>query len=330
MGVNWLICWIDVSSLGNHTRNRSFKSINDFDSPRSAFLDRQSSSNSRRSSINGSAKHPYSSFSRSHRDKDRERDKERSSFGDHWDRDSSDPLGGILTSRNEKDTLRHSHSMVSRKHSEVMLRRAASELKNGSSSNHANSNGLVSGGSFGSSSQKAVFEKDFPSLGNEDREGVPDIARVSSPGLSSSVQNLPVGSSALIGGEGWTSALAEVPTIIGNSSTSSSSTAQTVAASSSGTSSVMAGLNMAEALTQAPLRTRTAPQVIEQGSYALPSIISLIAIDHSLSNEVFISILQLSVQTQRLEELAIKQSRQLIPVTPSMPKNLVREPHLNL
>jgi hypothetical protein len=32
-----------------------------------------------------------------------------------------------------------------------------------------------------------------------------------------------------------------------------------------------------------------------------------------------------SVKTQRLEELAIKQSRQLIPVTPSMPKALVRE-----
>lgn len=34
--------------------------------------------------------------------------------------------------------------------------------------------------------------------------------------------------------------------------------------------------------------------------------------------------LQLSIQTQRLEELAIKQSRQLIPVTPSMPKSSVR------
>ena len=31
------------------------------------------------------------------------------------------------------------------------------------------------------------------------------------------------------------------------------------------------------------------------------------------------------MKTQRLEELAIKQSRQLIPVTPSMPKALVRE-----
>ena len=287
MGANCLICCIDVPSLANHTRNRSSKSINDFDSPRPGFLDRTSSSNSRRSSSNGSAKHPYSSFSRSHRDKDRERDKERSSFMDNWDRDSSDPLGGLLTNRIQKDTLRRSSSMVSRKHVELMPRRAASDLKNGSGNTHTNGNGLISGGTFGSSSQKAVFEKDFPSLGSEDRQGVADIARVSSPGLSSSVQSLPVGSSALIGGEGWTSALAEVPTIIANSSTSSSSAAQTVVASSSGTSSGMAGLNMAETLTQAPSRTRTAPQVTEQGSCAFPSIMSFIAIDYSLSNEIY-------------------------------------------
>lgn len=34
--------------------------------------------------------------------------------------------------------------------------------------------------------------------------------------------------------------------------------------------------------------------------------------------------IQVSVNTQRREELAIKQSRQLIPVTPSMPKASVR------
>ncbi|KAF2291449.1 hypothetical protein GH714_024274 [Hevea brasiliensis] len=222
----------DVSSSAHHARNRNSKS--DFDSPRSAFLDRASSSNSRRTSSNGSAKHAYSSFSRSHRDKDRERDKE---------------------------------------------------------SNHANGNGLISGSSVGSGIQKTVFDKDFPSLGSEERQGVPDIGRVSSPGLSTAVQSLPVGSSALIGGEGWTSALVEVPTIIGNSSCGSLSAVQTVANSAPGTPSVMASLNMAEALTQVPSRTRTAPQ--------------------------------LSVQTQRLEELAIKQSRQLIPVTPSMPKSSV-------
>ncbi|KAF2291466.1 hypothetical protein P3X46_028633 [Hevea brasiliensis] len=279
----------DVSSSAHHARNRNSKS--DFDSPRSAFLDRASSSNSRRTSSNGSAKHAYSSFSRSHRDKDRERDKERLNFGDHWDHDVPDPLGSILPSRSEKDTLRRSHSTVARKQSDVLPRRFTVDLKNGSNSNHANGNGLISGSSVGSGIQKTVFDKDFPSLGSEERQGVPDIGRVSSPGLSTAVQSLPVGSSALIGGEGWTSALVEVPTIIGNSSCGSLSAVQTVANSAPGTPSVMASLNMAEALTQVPSRTRTAPQ--------------------------------LSVQTQRLEELAIKQSRQLIPVTPSMPKSSV-------
>ncbi|KAJ4846133.1 hypothetical protein Tsubulata_044890 [Turnera subulata] len=283
----------DVSSSAHHLRNRSAKNGSDHDSSRLALLERTSSSNSRRSSSNGSSKHPYSSFSRSHRDKDRdrERDKERLSYGDHWDRDSSDPLGSILTSRGGKDTLRRSHSMVSRKQSEVFPRRVVPDLKNGSTVNHTNGNGLVSGSSVGNSIHKTVFEKDFPSLGGEERQGVPDIARVSSPGLSTAVQSLPVGSSALVSGEGWTSALAEVPTIIGSSTAGSLSAAQTTVATASGASSVSAGLNMAEALTQAPSKARTAPQ--------------------------------LSVQTQRREELAIKQSKQLIPVTPLMPKSSV-------
>ncbi|KAF3445726.1 hypothetical protein FNV43_RR10902 [Rhamnella rubrinervis] len=277
----------EVTSLSNNTRNRNSKGISDFDTPRSAFLDRSSSSNSRRSSTNGSAKHAYSSFNRSHREKDREKDKDRSSFGDHWERDSSDPLGTIF-SRGEKDTLRRSQSMVSRKQGEILPKRISNDLKNSSNTNHANGNGMLSGVGIGSSIQKAVFEKDFPSLGTE---GVPDIGRVSSSGFTTAVQSLPVGSSALIGGEGWTSALVEVP-VMGSSSTGSFSAQQTVTSTSgSGATSTMAGLNMAETLAQAPSRARTAPQ--------------------------------LSVKTQRLEELAIKQSRQLIPVTPSLPKALV-------
>ncbi|KAM0971665.1 hypothetical protein FF1_019574 [Malus domestica] len=278
----------DVSSLANHLRNRTSKSITDFDTPRSAFLDRSSSSNSRRSSGNGSAKHAYSSFNRSHRDKDREKEKERSNFGDHWDRDSSDPLGNIFTSRVEKDTLRRSQSMVSRKQTEPLPRRAAIDSKSSGNSNHHNGNGLLSG--VGVGIQKVVFDKDFPSLGTEERPAAPDIGRVPSPGFITAVQSLPVGSSALIGGEGWTSALAEVPsTIIGSSSSGSFPVQPTVAATScSGASTAMSGLNMAEALSQAPAKARTVPQ--------------------------------LSIKTQRLEELAIKQSRQLIPVTPSLPK----------
>ncbi|KAK7351147.1 hypothetical protein VNO77_10378 [Canavalia gladiata] len=282
----------DASYVAHHTRNRSSKTISDFDSPRSVFLERAFSSNSRRS-INGSAKHAYSSFNRSHRDKDRDREKDRSNFGDHWDRDCSEPLADIFSARIERDTLRRSHSMVSRKQNEILTHRISVDTKSGGNSNQNNSNDLLSGGSIGSSIQKAVFDKDFPSLGGEERQGITEIGRVSSPGLGATAsQTLPVGSSALIGGEGWTSALAEVPTIIGSSSTGSLTVQQTITPTSGSVlTSTSSGLNMAEALAQTPSRARSTPQV--------------------------------SVKTQRLEELAIKQSRQLIPVTPSMPKALV-------
>ncbi|XP_058747718.1 uncharacterized protein LOC131620606 isoform X1 [Vicia villosa] len=280
------------ASSSNHTdshspsavhsnRNRSSRTNSDFDSSRSVFLDRTPSSSYRRGSIiNGSAKNAYSSFNRNHRDKDRDREKDRSNFGDHWDRDGSDPLANLFSGRIERDTLRRSQSMVTRKYGETLPRRVAADTKSGGSSNHNNGNDVLPGGGVGSSIQKAVFDKDFPSLGAEEKQVIAEIGRVSSPGLGATAsQSLPVGSSALIGGEGWTSALAEV---------SSVSSQQTVTATSGSVSST--GLNMAEALAQAPSRARSTPQV--------------------------------SVKTQRLEELAIKQSRQLIPVTPSMPKAL--------
>ncbi|KAK8298897.1 hypothetical protein V6Z12_D05G287300 [Gossypium hirsutum] len=276
----------DVSSLLHHGRHRNSRNISDFRSPRSAFLDRTCSLNSGRSSRNVSAKHAYSSFSRSHRDKDRERDKERTSFGDHWDRYCSEPLESILTSRVEKLGGISTSRLV-----EPLPRRIVVDSRDNGNSNHNISNGLHSGGTIGSSIPKAVFEKDFPSLGTEERQGVPEMVRVSSPGLSSASQSLPVGNSALIDGEGWTSALAEVPSVVGSSSTGTLSASQPASTSGSGASSISSSLNMAEALAQAPSRTRTPPM--------------------------------LSVNTQRREELAIKQSRQLIPVTPSMPKGSV-------
>nr|DAD24428.1 TPA_asm: hypothetical protein HUJ06_025892 [Nelumbo nucifera] len=300
----------DDHAVALTTRNRLTMSTGDYDTPRSsAFLDRTSSAYFRRSSSsNGSMMHDketstysrsYSSFTRSHRDRDWEkdtldyRDKEKSILGDHRDRDYSDPLASILTSRVEKDTLRRSQSMISGKRGEGWSRRVAADTNNGNN-NHNNGNGLLVGGSIVSSIQKAAFERDFPSLGAEEKQGALDIGRVSSPGLSSSVQSLPIGSSAVIGGDGWTSALAEVPVIIGNNSIGPSSVQQaTPASSTSGAPNSSTGLNMAETLAQAPSRTRISPQ--------------------------------LSVETQRLEELAIKQSRQLIPMTPSMPKTSVRD-----
>ncbi|KAK6114798.1 hypothetical protein DH2020_007067 [Rehmannia glutinosa] len=273
-----------VSSSPHSTRNRYFRSSSEKDSPR--YLDRSSSSNSRRSSSsNGSAKHPYSSFSRSHWDKNRNREKEKSISEDIWDHDSSDPLSSIFTSRVERSALRRSQSLVSRKPGEPLPRRAEDSRISG--------NGVRSGGSNLGISQKAVFEKDFPSLGNEEKQGVTGIKRVLSPGLSSAVQSLPIGNSGFLGGEKWTSALVEVPPILANNGMGHSPLQQSVATisnSSSGVSST-ACLNMAEALSQPAARVHANPQLPDKG--------------------------------QRLEELAIKQSRQLIPMTPSMPKPLV-------
>ncbi|KAK6917164.1 LOW QUALITY PROTEIN: hypothetical protein RJ641_017915 [Dillenia turbinata] len=49
-----------------------------------------------------------------------------------------------------------------------------------------------------------------------------------SPGLSSLMQSLPLGHLALIGGEGWTSALANVPPMVPNNTMGASSVQQTV------------------------------------------------------------------------------------------------------
>lgn len=278
----------DVSSSTLSVRNKAFRSINDKDSPRSSFLDRSGSSNSRRSSSsNGSSKHPYSSFTRSHRDKTRDREKERPEIKDLWD---PDPLASILGSRVE-NTLRRSQSMVSRKPGEALPRRVTA-LQNGGGSNRSTDNGVLSGSSTVRGVQKVAFEKDFPSLGAEEKQVVSDVGRVTSPVFSTAVQSLPIGNSGLIGGEGWTSALVEVPALTGNSITGTISCQQSsVASPASGVSSSMGGLNMAETLSQAPLRVRTSAQLPDK--------------------------------TQRLEELAIKQSRQLIPMRPSTPKPLV-------
>lgn len=260
----------DDHPVSNSTRNKLSVSISSHDSGRSfASLDRTTSSYFRRASTSNGSAHSrsYSTFSKSHREKDWEKDiNEIHSKDKH--RDYIDHLGNILPNRYGKDILRRSNSMVSGgRRGENWPKKVASDSNNVNKSNHTNGNGL--GGMH-----KVAFEREFPSLGGE------EIGRVASPGLSSAIHSLPTGSSTVIGGDGWTSALVEVPTIIGSSGSSP------VGANTANT-----GLNMAEALAQGPTRARTTPQP--------------------------------SVGVQRLEELAIKQSRQLIPMTPSTPKALV-------
>lgn len=243
----------DVTASPHPTRSRSLRNNGEKDSSRllngSSLCDPRHSSSS-----NGSAKHPYSSFTRSHRDRNRVRVKDKFLPEDIWDHSSSDPLASLLTGRFDKSALMRSQSLISRKPSEVLPGRI--EDSRGSIDRQSNGNGILPIGSKPSGVQKP-FEKEFPSLGTEEKQDTTGIRRVLSPGSSSSIQGLPIGNSGFLGGEKWTSALAEVPTILANNSTGHSSLQQNVVMSSNSA----AGLNMAEALSHPPTRVGVTPQV---------------------------------------------------------------------
>nr|GEV34009.1 hypothetical protein [Tanacetum cinerariifolium] len=272
----------DEQGVSKATRNKSLVNVTDNDLGRPSASERTTSSYFRRTASSNGSSHlrSYSSFGRYS-------DKEKS---ENRHRDYSDPLGHILPSRFEKEGLRRSHSSVSAKRGESWPRKVVSDSSSVNKSSLNNGSTLRSGGGA-ISCVKTAFERDFPSLGSEEKLTDFEIGRVPSPGLSSAIQSLPIGNSTLIGGDGWTSALAEVPVIAGSNGSSGPAVQSVQSTPVSATASMTSGRNMAETLAQGPPRAQTAPQ--------------------------------LSVETQRLEELAVKQSRQLIPMTPSMPKALV-------
>lgn len=214
--------------------------------------------------------------------------------------------------------LRRSRSVISNRKAEDEAYKSGNELQSITMAPPVRG-GLVS------NIQKADFERNFPSLGAEERQviqsnlanvallnsssiwqgqrsaGRSDPGRTSSPGLNISVGSAPGTSLSVvpsIGTDGWKSALADVPVSNGalqnSCPTVSDQQVPMNSIVSKGHGLVSAsGLNMAEALVQNPARPRTP---------------------------------QLSVEVQRLEELALKQSRQLIPVTPSMPKTMGLSP----
>lgn len=269
---------IDDHAIALPTRNWSSVSFSDHDSPRSsAFTDRTSSSYFRRSSsTNGSMMHDkepsaysrnYSSF-KSHRDRDWDKDLD-FRLAESTSRDYSDSLSStnILTSRIEKEKLSRSQSMISGKRGEVPSKRVGNDM----------SNGIHTGGNIVSNKHKSAFDINFPTLVAEEKQGVPDIGRVSSPGLSTACQSLPMSTLPGIGCDGWTSALAALPAIVGSNSTPLHSAQQTAFASSAAVHpSISTGLNMAETLAQAPSRARTAPQVTNSAFVINFSVVTLL------------------------------------------------------
>ncbi|XP_074301489.1 uncharacterized protein LOC141632883 [Silene latifolia] len=205
-------------------RTRSSKNINNSDSLHSPLLDRSSSSNSRRTfNSNGFHKHdknsytrPYSRYSRSHRD----RDKERSVITDSWDSEYSDPLKGVFVGRAE-DPLWRPQSSTSRRQNEAPSRRIPADMRNSVHKN-GSGNGNQSAEVSVTGIQKGSFEREFTMLRVDERPKTPDVLRVSSPGLSRGIKSMSIGNSLSVGGEAWTSALVEVPSAPGNNSSNGS------------------------------------------------------------------------------------------------------------
>ncbi|KAK4339957.1 hypothetical protein RND71_041419 [Anisodus tanguticus] len=125
---------------------------------------------------------------------------------------------------------------------------------------------------------------DCSTLVTEEQQASPRVGRVRSPGLGTMTHLLPMGAKSA-------SALADITAVAGNNNSGLSSLEQ---AASSGPSSLISskstgrGLNMAETVAKGPPCAQTTSQ--------------------------------LSHANQRLEELAIKQSRQLIPLKPLVAK----------
>ncbi|ONK65435.1 uncharacterized protein A4U43_C07F37090 [Asparagus officinalis] len=245
----------DENSSGAFSRNRINRlavSVSEHDAPRASS---SSTSFRRIANTNGSMgqekdsyahSRAYSSFGRS-RDRDRDRDRDR-----HRDRQKDSLLGNgycdyadsLMTRRSETkrteiDSLRRSKSVVSGRKFESMSRRSGSD-----------SISALSAGSLSGSLSKVSFDRDFPSLGAEEKH---ELVRVPSPGISSAINSLHISSPTIIGADRWTSALAEAPAV------GISNGLQTAASMTSTGSNTTGGLSMAETLAQAPSKARSAP-----------------------------------------------------------------------
>ncbi|GAA0171211.1 hypothetical protein LIER_25297 [Lithospermum erythrorhizon] len=294
---------------------KNSSSTNDQNLGRSSASERVKSPHFRRSfSNNGSVNLRTSNiFCKNHHDRDsndsvyESGNKDRTILEDFRRRDFSDSLGNNSSYRVERKSLRRSHSVISDQRDETLPRNVEAGSKSAYKISHNNANRASDNVLL----HKASFEQDFPSL--EEKLAASEIRRVPSPCLTPSIHTFPVSASAMIGSDKWTSALAEVPGLVKTNGTGVSAKAHALAevpglVKTNGTgvsakahapgsptmdSSISTALSMAETVAHLPPRVKTTPQ--------------------------------LSTESQR-QELAIKQSRQLIPVTPSAPKALVPNP----
>uniref|UniRef100_A0A0A9EK10 Uncharacterized protein n=1 Tax=Arundo donax TaxID=35708 RepID=A0A0A9EK10_ARUDO len=138
------------------------------------------------------------------------------------------------------------------------------------------------------SNASMAFEREFPELSTEDRNGRQGISKVPSPGISTPIQNVPLVNTS----DGWNSVLAEIPLSTDTKKSPAASSVLQIAPNKQTEAVVRSGtaLSMAETVMQAPLRISTGPQ--------------------------------LSIEAQKIEERTLRQYT-LRPLTPPASKSSV-------
>lgn len=253
---------IDDHAISKHARNVPSMSGCGHD-PGHLFASDQASYFNSCGSPNGNSSalsRSYSSFGSSYHDMDWEaivdyRDQDKLVLGDHRQHDYSDPLDSILPRRYEKDILQCSQSMITGKHGDAWPSKVAGH-SNIAKSKHRSSDGFFGVSSVVSSSIKSAFERDFPSLGAEERRDGTEMGRISSSSLNTVIRSFPIGNLSVTGCDGWKSALVEVPVIARSNCMGAVLAQQAIYESSASLSpSPGTGLNMAETLAQGTSRT---------------------------------------------------------------------------
>ncbi|XP_019169187.1 PREDICTED: uncharacterized protein LOC109165041 isoform X2 [Ipomoea nil] len=274
---------LGVSEASKFTRGKS-SSVNGtgYDVGRPVSADHAAISHLQRSSNRSSSvnQRSYSNFGRN-------RHYSRDRYKDKYENSVQPPDTSRKNSgsRTQKDGFRPSQLMISERHGEKLMRNSC----NGENNSTSYLNGLPDKYGLSNTLHRSESERGFLLNGAEGRQTATGIGRVRSPGLSvatpSTTRSLP----DVKNGDKWTSHLAEVPpTTRSDGSGCSSVQLATPFAAPTLSTAAGAGFNMAEAVAKSPRSVQTTSQ--------------------------------LSNGNQRLEDLAIKQSRILIPVTPSAPK----------
>uniref|UniRef100_A0A0D9W5K8 Uncharacterized protein n=1 Tax=Leersia perrieri TaxID=77586 RepID=A0A0D9W5K8_9ORYZ len=236
-----------VDDQGRSISSRNQSSNRDRERSSQQSISRRSSGpiGPRRHDRDGTSKsRGYASFGRSNRDRGCEKDPDSRNWESRLgppDDPLYDGFKPFNSCRSERDRLNHTHLKV-----DTLNQALGESLDNGLRSVSRKVTGGIS------------FEREFPHLGFDDKNVKQDVGRVPSPGISSSIQSIPLGTAP----DGRNSVLAEVPVLSGPTNCPAS-TSLLLTGSSKQMEAPNCGtaLSMAETVMQAPLKISTTPQV---------------------------------------------------------------------